>query len=116
MTIIEGAAGYFFGFGAKERANKLKREKVKLKDLNKLRKIMYTRHDGGLVIVQPVRNTVGDETKTNIWIENRAIHQLPKKAINPKFIEDEDIPKDRTFRNQWKDVDGKIVVDHTLNP
>jgi len=77
-----------------------------------MKKIIFTRPDGGLSITTPARNTVGDEGKTDHELEERAWAKLPKDAINPKWINAEDVPKDRTFRNALEDVGGKPV--HSL--
>lgn len=64
-----------------------------------MKKIIFTRPDGGLSIVTPARS------------EEEAWKKLPKDAINPKWIDDSVIPKDRSFRNAWKDDGVKIEHD-----
>lgn len=69
-----------------------------------MRKIVYTRPDGGLSVVTPVRNTHPRlEELTDEQVEQRAWAKLPADAINPRFAEESELPKDRTFRNAWKD-------------
>lgn len=75
-----------------------------------MRKIIYTRPDGGVSIVHPVRNTLGETLTTDAEIEQRAWDKLPEDAINPQFVDESLIPTDRTFRNAWKDDNG-IKVD-----
>jgi hypothetical protein len=75
-----------------------------------MRKIIFTRPDGGISVVHPVRNTLGETLTTDADIEQRAWDKLPEDAINPQFVEADAIPTDRTFRNAWKD-EGGIKVD-----
>lgn len=86
-----------------------------------MRKIIYTRPDGGLSVVHPVINThtvsisTGEvvpvpETLTEAEAEQRAWDRLPKDAINPRWADASELPTDRTFRNAWKDT-GKIEHD-----
>ena len=75
-----------------------------------MRQIVFTRPDGGLSVVHPVINTMGEVAGfTEVQAEQRAFAKLPANAINPKFIETADIPVDRTFRNAWED-NGSINV------
>lgn len=68
-----------------------------------IRKIVYTRPDGGISVVTPVRNTHPVlETLTDAEIEQRAFAKLPPDAINPVFVDPTMIPTDRSFRNAWK--------------
>ena len=75
-----------------------------------MRKIVYTRPDGGLSVVTPVINLMA-ETKdlTEDQAESRAWGKLPTDAINPRFVDAVDIPPDRTFRNALEDT-GKVEV------
>lgn len=76
-----------------------------------MRKIIYTRPDGGISVVGPVRNTVGETLTTDEDIEQRAWNKLPADAINPQWVEDSSIPTDRTFRDAWSQSGTDIVVD-----
>lgn len=76
-----------------------------------MRKIIFTRTDGGISVVHPVRNTIGETLTTDAEIEQRAWDKLPEDAINPQFVEETEIPTDRTFRNAWKVEDGSVAVD-----
>lgn len=75
-----------------------------------MRKIIFTGPDGVLSVVHPVRNTLGETLTTDAEIEQRAWDKLPEDAINPQFVDETEIPTDRTFRNAWKD-EGGIKVD-----
>lgn len=76
-----------------------------------MRKIIYTRPDGGVSIVHPVRNTIGENLTSDDEIEKRAWDKLPADAINPRFVDASEIPADRTFRDAWVDSSGKIGHD-----
>jgi len=75
-----------------------------------MRKIVYTKPDGGIAVVSPVRNTMPDvEVLSDAEIEQRAWDKLPQDAIDPQFVEV--IPADRTFRDAWKAESGAVVED-----
>lgn len=77
-----------------------------------MRKIIYTKPDGGIAVVHPVRNTKGETLTTDAEIEQRAWDRLPPEAINPQWVDESAIPTDRTFRNAWKAGNG--CVDHHM--
>jgi len=75
-----------------------------------MRKIIFSRPDGGLSVVHPVINTHGEaDDFTEDQAEQRAWDKLPANAINPRWIDAADIPADRTFRDAWEDNDGVKV-------
>ena len=75
-----------------------------------MRKIIYTRPDGGLSVVHPVINTYPKrEEITEEEAEQRSWDRLPKDAINPRFVGESEIPTDRAFRNAWEDNGGVKV-------
>lgn len=77
-----------------------------------MRKIIYTRPDGGLSVVSPVINTLGErEDFTEAQAEQRAWDALPSDAINPQFVDASAIPADRTFRGAWTHGGDKVAVD-----
>ena len=75
-----------------------------------MRKIIFTRFDGGISVVHPVRNTLGETLTTDAEIEQRAWDKLPDDAINPQYVDESVIPTDRTFRNAWTVEAGNVVV------
>lgn len=78
-----------------------------------MRKIIYTRPDGGLSIVHPAFNTIGEvEGFTTADAELRAWNNLITKGITPRWLDASEIPTDRTFRDAWVDT-GIITVDMT---
>jgi len=77
-----------------------------------MKKIIYTRPDGGLCVVHPVINTRGEaEGFTEDDALARALAKLPADAINPQVVEASAIPADRTFRNAWKSGAGNVEHD-----
>lgn len=77
-----------------------------------MRKIIYTRPDGGLSVVIPIINTHPvREDITEEEAEQRAWGKLPAEAINPRFVTDAEIPTDRTFRNAWADSGQSVYTD-----
>lgn len=82
-----------------------------------MKKIMYTRPDGGVSIVHPApiahlrkhprfAKMTQAEYEAHVWERS-----VPKDAINPQYISDIDIPEDREFRAAWKQSGKKAVVD-----
>lgn len=81
--------------------------------------IIYQRPDGGVSVVYPVINTVGevdgmDEEKAL----ERALKKLQEqiksgeiKALNPLIVDQSSVPTDRTFRNAWCVEGGAIGHD-----
>jgi len=77
-----------------------------------MRKIIYTTPNGNFCVVHPVRNTHPvPETLSDAEVEARAFAKLPADAINPQFVEADQIPADRSFRNAWKAGSGKVEHD-----
>ena len=66
--------------------------------------IIYTNLEGILVVV----NLPG----TGAAIEKKAWDALPSEAINPRFVDESEIPINRTFRNAWRDTGA--TVDHDM--
>lgn len=68
-----------------------------------MRKIVYTLPDGSISIVTPIRNTYPEpEELSDEDIEQRAWGKLPADAIDPHYVDQGEIPTDRTFRAAWK--------------
>ena len=75
-----------------------------------MHKIIFTRPDGGVSVMHPVRNTIGETLTTDAEIEQRAWDALPKNAINPVFVDESAIPEDRTFRDSWEHGGNSVIV------
>ena len=79
-----------------------------------IRKIIYSRPDGGLSVVQPIRNTRGEpEGITDAEIEQRAFDKLPADAIDPHFVSEAEVPTDRSYRDSWE-ADGATKIKHNM--
>jgi hypothetical protein len=79
-----------------------------------IRRIIYSRPDGGLSVMQPVRNTMGEaEDITDAEIEQRAFDRLPADAIDPHFVSEAEVPTDRSYRNAWE-ADGTTKIKHNM--
>lgn len=68
-----------------------------------MRKIVYSRPDGGVSVVSVPFDT--DEA-----IET-ARARLPADAIDPRIVDESAVPADRTFRNAWKQAGTTIEHD-----
>lgn len=66
--------------------------------------IIYTRPDGGLSIVVPVKD---DQD----LFEKVLKKDIPPGSLDVRVIDRSEVPVDRTFRNAWKDDGSKIVHD-----
>ena len=77
-----------------------------------MKKIIFTRADGGLSVVHPVINThpVPEDITEQQALE-RAFARLPAEAIDPQIVDESAIPSDRTFRAAWKAVGKSIEHD-----
>lgn len=77
-----------------------------------MRKIVYQRPDGGVSIVTPAISSDDPPDFTEVQAEERAMTTaVPVDAMNPRFINDENIPADRTFRDAWRDTGTMVDVD-----
>jgi hypothetical protein len=85
-----------------------------------MKKIIYTRPDGGLSVVTPIINTHSvvngelaplAEDVTEEFAIARAMARLPANAADVQIVDESAIPADRTFRDAWKAVAGKVEHD-----
>jgi hypothetical protein len=74
-----------------------------------MKKIIYTRPDGGVSVVYPVISADDPEGFTEQQALQRAHKDVPADAIEPTVVED--IPSDRTFRNAWRQRGAQVEVD-----
>ena len=80
-----------------------------------MKKILYTRPDGGVSIVVPtpkkdLERVLG--SLTDIEYEDHVRQRsIPIDAINVRDIDDSDLPSDREFRNAWVDVTPESTID-----
>lgn len=67
-----------------------------------MKRILYTKSDGGVVVVTPTININDPEGFTEQDAIDRAMKRLPIDAIDVRVVEDATIPRDRTFRDSWE--------------
>ena len=74
-----------------------------------MKKIIYTRPDGGLSVVHPATFHGSEEIPEEQAVQ-RSWAKLPTDAINPQVVEESAIPADRNFRNAWEQASNKVAV------
>jgi hypothetical protein len=77
-----------------------------------MRKIIYTRPDGGVSVVSPAKNVDDPLQFSEEDRINRAMLLLPPEATNVQVVDEASLPKDRTFRNGWKQ--NGAAVEHDI--
>lgn len=86
-------------------------------------KIVYTREDGGLTVVTAapkvhIMRDLGLEEMTDTQYQDFVWEKsVPSDAIDPRWIEDNLIPGDRTKRNGWyfdKNSNRILISDQLL--
>lgn len=75
-----------------------------------MKKIVFTRPDGGVSVIHPVISKDDDGMSEEQALARALAKDVPADAINPTVVEEREVPSDRTFRDAWKH-DGGIVVD-----
>jgi len=80
-----------------------------------MKKIVYTRPGGGVSIVCPapkeaIEKVLGELTEQQ-YVEHVIARSVPEDASNVRYVEEEDIPSDREFRNAWCDKSDKPCID-----
>jgi hypothetical protein len=74
-----------------------------------MKRIVYTRPDGGLAIVRPFINThPAPEPLTEEQALQRAISKLPPEVTVFVVVEETAIPADRTKREAWR-LNGTLI-------
>lgn len=80
-----------------------------------MKKIIYTRIDGGVSVVIPapkaqLEKVLGPLTEYRYkkHVEDRSI---PVNAINVRYVNDSDIPTSREFRGAWVDSSSESKID-----
>jgi hypothetical protein len=76
-----------------------------------VKKIIYTRPDGGVSVVSPAKNIDDPEAFTEDERIKRALAVLPPEATNVLIVDDTSLPTDRTFRNGWKQNGSTVEHD-----
>lgn len=84
-----------------------------------MKKILYTRPDGGISIVIPAPIEHLRRTRPKMTVEEYEARvrerSIPADAINVRDISDADLPSSREFRDAWCDItpESKIDIDCT---
>ena len=78
-------------------------------------KIAYGRSDGGVDIVIPasmndLKKVLGDDLTEEAYLQFVWDRSVPVNAINPRWITDDEIPEDTSFRDAWKHEENVISV------
>jgi hypothetical protein len=75
-----------------------------------MKKIIYTRPDGGVSVVSPAKNINDPLTFTEDDRIQRALKFLPPEATNVQVVDEASLPTDRTFRNGWEKTGSGVAV------
>lgn len=80
-----------------------------------MKKILYTRPDGGVSIVTPlpkenIEVLLGPLTEDQ-YVSHIIERSIPDDATNVRYINNEDIPTSRHFRNAWVDTTEEAYID-----
>jgi len=80
-----------------------------------MKKILYTRPDGGVSVVIPAAKKDVEKVMGPLTEEAYEAHvrerSIPESASNVRDIDDADLPESREFRNAWVDVTAESRVD-----
>lgn len=82
-----------------------------------MKKIIYTRPDGGLSVVHPVINTlpvaedITEEQALQRAIDKLPLDELTGEVVAHQIVDESAIPTDRTFRNAWVAAAGAVTHD-----
>lgn len=78
-------------------------------------RIVYTRKDGGVSIVQAVDKATLEKALGPMTAEEYEAHvrlrSIPEGALNVRDLEEADIPDSREFRDAWCDVTPEPRID-----
>lgn len=83
-----------------------------------MKKITFKRPDGGISVMCPApQNKVAEFIPAVASLTEAEYYQfiinkdVPKNALNVEIVDESEIPVDRTNRNSWDKLNGKIEVD-----
>ena len=76
-----------------------------------MKRIVYTRPDGGISIVNPSPNAPLATENEDEFIARILAKDVPADAVDVQIVEDTAVLSDRTFRNAWRQTAGVILVD-----
>jgi hypothetical protein len=73
------------------------------------KRIIYTRADGGVSVLNPAPNGRRENESDSDWLARIIAKDVPQDATGVRIVDESEIPTDRTFRNAWK-ADGESLV------
>lgn len=74
-------------------------------------RIVYTRPDGGVTIVVPTRSFVAKFDTLAEAIAAVQAKSVPPSATDIQIIDSGDVPRNRVFRNAWRQTGGVFSTD-----
>jgi len=66
-----------------------------------MKRIVYTRPDGGISVLTPAESARLSGESDDSFLARIQAKDVPLDAINPRLVDANEIPNDRTFRNAW---------------
>lgn len=76
-----------------------------------MRRIIYTRPDGGVSVVSPAPAAQFLSETEDEFLARIQAKDVPSDAINPQIVDESAIPVDRTFRNALRQNGALLVHD-----
>lgn len=75
-----------------------------------MKRIIYTRPDGGVSITVPALNARLVAETEDEFVTRIRTKDVPVDASDVQIVEEAAVPSDRTFRNAWRQTTGTISV------
>lgn len=76
-----------------------------------MKKIIYTRPDGGCSVVTPAPNARRPDESEAAFLARIRQKSVPANATDIRIVEPTEIPSDREFRGAWRQRPEGVVVD-----
>ena len=76
-----------------------------------MKRIIYTRPDGGVSVVNPAPNARLVTETEDEFVERIRAKDVPVDASDVQIVEESALTNDRRFRNAWRQTAGVISVD-----
>lgn len=76
-----------------------------------MKRILYTRPDGGMSIVTPVASAQLSAESDTDFMKRVQTESVPADALDIAVVLTASIPVDREFRDAWRHTAGNITVD-----
>jgi len=75
-----------------------------------MKRIVYTRADGGVTVVTPAYNSMLDGETEGDFLTRIKERAVPAGALNVHICDAASIPADRTFRSAWEQGGNKLLT------